>query len=277
MEGNINYSISLSDNYNPVSLFGFNPPIIRQERLWGGPEYKPYIPPYNELMKQYEMRIDKVMNLYPTGRNYLNKDLIPDNHPVDGSMEFPQVLQFKGYLPEYVIPIDERTPSNPLKFGMGNFTQDKVLLHRTWNQPYRFIKRAAKYSCVFAPQFSVFMDSRECEAIEAVRMNRTLTVWLQTNGIPTIQTVSLTAKKFYHFAFDGLAPNSPVGFDNMRVPNDPGLRKILRMGIEELLERKSPTMLIVVGYPLHFDPGIPVVYYESRIQKFHRHGYGKKS
>ena len=98
---------------------------------------------------------------------------------------------------------------------------------------------------------------------------------MQLSGIPTIQTVSLTSPRFYDVAYAGLAPNAPVAFENVCSLKDKTKRLLFRSGIEELMIRKSPSMLIVVGNRLDFDPGVPVVYYKSRIQRIRSHEYGK--
>lgn len=117
-------------------------------------------------------------------------------------------------------------------------------------------------------------DGRRCDLVEAIRRNRISTLFLQQQGIPTIQTASWGAVDSFGIAFDGLAENCPTAIEHNTNSIDPARRRLFRLGVEELVRRKHPNVLIVVGFELGFDPGIPVVYYKSRIQKF-RENHGK--
>lgn len=206
---------------------------------------------------------------------YLNKNLLPDNITVEGPDEIACVKPYIGNLPLDIRGLDESVPKNSHLLGMHGFCYDTILQGRLNNNWQSVVRKALNYHCAFGPQFSVLMDGYRCEAVEAVRLNRITTLNLQTSGVPTIQTVSLTCPKFYDIAYAGLAPNAPVAFENICSLRDKTKNLLFRKGIEELLLRKSPSILIVVGEKLNFDPGVPVVYYKSRIQKLRNHEYCK--
>ena len=71
----------------------------------------------------------------------------------------------------------------------------------------------------------------------------------------------------FNFVFDGLAPDCPVAIEHNANSSDPARKRLFRLGVERLIQVKRPSVLIVVGFPLGFNPGVPVVYYKSRIQK----------
>lgn len=194
---------------------------------------------------------------------------------VEGKEEMPCVEPYMIDLPLDVYGMDERTPSDACKYGMHGFCYDYVLTQRCRDME-RVAQKARRYHCALAPNFSVPMDGYRCEAVEAIRHNHVATIYLQQRGVPTIQTVSLTSAKFFDIAYDGLASNCPVAFENMCVKHDRQEEYLFRLAVEKLIERKAPTVLVVVGYHLDFNPQIPVVYYESRIQKLRRHGYSEQ-
>lgn len=258
----------------------WTPELFEQENLWGEKEYLPVWYPAPQWESGRTSASSPAYTSDSTIREpskfaiYLNRHLLPYNVRVEGKEEIPCVEPYTMNLPLDISGMDERTPKNAYEYGMHGFCHDYVLTQK-WHNPERILQKAQHFHCALAPNFSVPMDAYRCEAIEAIRRNRVLTIYLQQNGIPTIQTVSLTSAKFFDIAYDGLAANCPVAFENMCVMRDRQEKYLFRLAVEELIDRKLPTVLVVVGYHLDFDPQIPVVYYESRIQKLRRHGYNK--
>lgn len=97
-----------------------------------------------------------------------------------------------------------------------------------------------------------------------------MTVALQQSGVPTIQTSSFGGVNSFSYVFDGLTDNAPTAIEHNCTTNDRDKRRLFRLGVEALIERKRPNPLIVVGFPLDFDPEVEVVYYDCRIQKLRR-------
>lgn len=259
----------------------WKPSLIIQKDLWGEDKYLPIhhaSAPQWELAETSSLRAafeSETASCSPSKfSTYLNRHLLPDRIKIEGKEEIPCVEPYKISLPQDISAMDERIPKNASIYGMHGFCYDHILM-RKWHNMGRLVEKARHFHCAFAPNFSVPMDGLRCEAIEAVRCNRVATIYLQQKGIPTIQTVSLTSAKFFDIAYAGLAPNSPVAFENICVKRDRQLTYLFRLAVEKLIELKTPTMLVVVGNHLDFEPQIPVVYYESRIQKLRRHGYSK--
>jgi|GEM_PF-2532668 len=252
------------------------PPLIKQADFWGNINYLP-ITRKKQLstttLPQYDVSYTSSTE-YRFG-NYMNKKYLPIEYLVEGVEEIPCVQPFTIDLPQDIVGIDERIPDDCSKIGVHGFCYDRVLWQK-WNNLGRTINKAQQYYCAFGPQFSVLIDGSRCEAVEAIRMNRVATLAMQSQGIPTIPTVSFTSARYFDIAYDGLPSNCPIAFGNMCVLKDPNLARLYRMGVEQLIGRKNPTVLVVVGNRLNFDPGIPVVYYKSRIQKLRDHEYNKE-
>jgi len=259
-----------------IIIMGKEPTLIIEEDLWGNITYLPVTREKQpqavaESASDWEYSSSTASTRFG---NYMNKRFLPPEIKVEGKEEIPCVLPFIVDLPQNIVGIDERIPSDCSKTAVHGFCSDRVLWQK-WNNLGRAIAKAKHYYCAFGFHFSVLMDGSRCEAIEAIRMNRVATLAMQYQGIPTIPTVSLTCAKYFEIAYDGLPTNSPIAFENMCVLKDPQLSRLYRMGVEQLIERKNPTVLVVVGNQLNFDPGIPVVYYKSRIQKLRDHDYSK--
>ncbi len=251
-------------------------PVIAQPDLFGEVHYLP-VPPRKKpeaspTLRTQETRPPLVAAKNPKAATYLNMHLVPINWRTEGIEEFPCLLPYRGPLPLDISGMDERIPSQAGIMGMHGFCYDHILIQK-WHHMERVVSKARHYACAFGPQFSVLMDGRRCDAVEAVRKSRIATLYMQLTGIPTIQTVSITSVRFHAFAYDGLAPNTVTAIGNMCVLRTPQERKLYRIGVEELIRRKSPSLLIVVGNRLDFKIDIPVIYYKSRIQKLRDHDY----
>lgn len=249
------------------------PPLVKQEKLWGEAEYLPLCGSQDKNMLREVYNPPKASDkLVRAKKSYLGCDLIPRNCKVEGKDEIPCLNPYTGPLPRGVVGIDERVPNNSQNLAVDGFCYDHILMQKFRNFDHA-VAKAANYLCAIGWNFSVLLDAKRCEALEAIRLNRITTLGLQLRGIPTIQCHAISNCRFYDFIHDGLAPNSPVAIGNRLSMSNPDLLLLQRLGIEELIRRKSPTVLIVVGNHLNFDPGIPVVYYKSRIQKLRDHEY----
>lgn len=249
------------------------PPLIKQACFWNDDEYIPRYSPQNNKGSRLPLITPKDTSvLSRQKKKFLESNLIPRDCLVEGKEEFPCLLPYTGSLPLDLVGIDDRVPSDSNLLGVDGFCYDYVLMHKIRNFD-RAAKKASRFHCAIGWNFSVFLDAKRCEAVEAIRLNRYSTLALQLRGIPTIQCHAISHCRFYDFIHDGLAPNAPVAIGNRLTIRNPDLLQLQKLGIEELIKRKSPSVLIIVGNRLSFDPGIPVVYYKSRIQKLRDHDY----
>lgn len=252
------------------------PPLIKQVDLWGNEEYIPVYDSRKGSKVQQILNPEKdASRLKRYKQSYLGCNLIPRDCLLEGKEELPCLLPYTGLLPKDTIGIDERVPNDSSIMAVDGFCYDHVLMQKYRNFDLA-VQKARHFLCAIGWNFSVHLDAKRCEAVKAVRLNRYSTLGLQMRGIPTIQCHALSSCRFYDFIHDGLAPNCPVAIGNRLTIRDTDLLLLQRLGIEELIKRKSPTVLVVVGNRLTFDPGIPVVYYKSRIQKLRDHDYRQR-
>lgn len=198
-------------------------------------------------------------------RMYLNKHYLPVGWKCEGIEEFPINLPYTGDIPEFVVGTNTKHVGSHPSTGLHNFTYDH-LNERWWNNLEGFIKISRHYLCVLGIDFSPLVNGRRCEVVEAIRRTRTFNAGLQYRGIPTIQSASFGHPKHKYIVFDGLASNSPVAIEHMRNSRDKRQRYFFRENLEYLIETKTPSLLLVVGFKLDFDPGVPVKYYPCYIQ-----------
>lgn len=202
-------------------------------------------------------------------RKYLNKHFLPRGWPSAGIEEFPINLPYTGPIPEKLTGTGARHEGFHPLTGLHNFTYDH-LNERWWYDIEAFVRIARHYGCVLGLDFSPLVNARRCEVVEAIRRNRTFTAALQSSGIPVIQSASFGHPKHNRFVFDGLAPEAPTAIEHIRTCRDLMQTRNFRLAVETLVEQKKPSVLLVYGFPLGFDPGVPVKYYDCYIQKLRR-------
>lgn len=202
-------------------------------------------------------------------RKYLNKHFLPLGWRNEGIEEFPVNLPYTGPIPEELVGTNRKHEGFHPLTGLHNFTYDH-LNERWWYDIEAFVKIASHYGCVLGLDFSPLVNARRCEVVEAIRRNRTFTAALQASGISVIQSASFGHPLHNRFVFDGLAPNAPTAIEHIRTSKDLKQRHFFRAGVEALVEQKTPSLLLVYGFPLDFDPGVPVKYYDCYIQKLRK-------
>lgn len=244
---------------------------VKQLSLWGEEDVSLTT---DEQFKTNELQNHILVKPARKMHRYLNKHYLPDYCDVEGIEEFPRVQPYTGELPiDFVGYNGNNYYSNISSLGVDFFQYDDTL-ERYWNTLPSVITKLKGFRCAIGMDFSPLVDGRRCEVVEAIRRNRTSTLYMQQHGIPTIQCGSFGSVNSFDYVFDGLAPNAPTAIEHNISSNNRAKKRLFQAGVEELVNRKSPSILIVVGFPLDFDPGIPVKYYKSRIQKL-RERYGK--
>lgn len=197
---------------------------------------------------------------------YLNKHYLPTGWKSEGLEEFPINNPYLGPIPDDVVGIGHQHSGYHPQLALHNFTYDYIN-ERIWTHLEQYIRISSHYGAVFGLDFSPLVNGRRCEVVEAIRRNRTFTAALQARGVNVIQSAAFGHPKHNSFVFDGLACNAPVAIEHMQTSKDKKLRKYYRKGVEDLIEKKNPSILLVVGFPLDFDVPVAIKYYKCHIQK----------
>jgi hypothetical protein len=196
----------------------------------------------------------------------LNKHLLPIDAPTEGKFQIPKVLPNKDPLPYEFLPYSAKVCANSCYKGMYCHIDD-YKFNSIWTRPEEALRKAQKYKVVIAPDFTLWVDGRNCENVEQIRRSRTIQVFWQINGVSTIQVASWgDADSIMTYAFDGLADDSWTSIGHQRIGSKQEQR-LFEFGVRTLVEKKHPYGLIVFGAPLDFDPGVPVIVKPSFIQK----------
>lgn len=185
--------------------------------------------------------------------------------PTEGKEGMPLLSPYNNNLPEVLIPFSDRN-KKLWSCGLHCYLYD-YKFEVLWNKPSIVIPRLQNYKCVIAPDFSVFVDQPKAVNVWNIYRNRWVTSYMQSLSIHAVPSASWGNVDSFEFCFDGLPRNSIIAIGHTAIGKDRSYKKLYRMGVEALIERKRPTKLLVYGAPLDFNPDVEVIYYKGNIQK----------
>lgn len=190
------------------------------------------------------------------------------NFPTEGKEDMPLLRPYNGELPKDLISFADRN-KKLFHLGVHCYLYD-YKIEPTWHSPSLVIPCLRQYSCVLAPDFSLFVDMPRAINVWNVYRNRWVSSFWQRENIKLIPSASWGNADSFDYCFDGLPENSTIAIGHSAIGKDRDENRLYRLGVETLIERKHPTRLVVYGLPLDFIPEVEVVYYESKIQRLRK-------
>jgi len=223
------------------------------------PDLEPDINKVREQYKaQYELSKRRVNNLHLLS--------YPD-FDVEGEEDMPVVPAFTDTVPpEFIAFSKRRSKYCSTTAGVHCYEYDSRI-SCTWTDPVRQLEALRKYPCVIGPDFSLMVDQPRAINVTNVYRNRWVSCFWSSRGIKVIPSAGWGAVDSFCYCFDGLPQNSVIAVGHVIEGSEKAYCDLFRMGVEELIRRKSPVKLVVYGAPLSFDPGVDIVYVKGEIQK----------
>lgn len=194
----------------------------------------------------------------------------------EGIDEVPIMKPDTGALPKKLIGFNEmKSPDNiSRQNGVHFFLSDNLIL-RYYHNPERYFDVLAEYGCVIGIDLSVFYDLPRGLNIANIIKSRYVGCNLQERGLRVIPSFSWANIDSLNYCTLGIPENSNVAISNAVIGRHKQDRLLTRLAIERLVKEKHPINLLVYGFPLDFDPGVPTIYYTSRIQQLRTYGKQK--
>nr|DAI40955.1 MAG TPA: ParB protein [Caudoviricetes sp.] len=148
-----------------------------------------------------------------------------------------------------------------------HFYLDDYQFERIWQRPEYYIDKLTNFDCVLTPDFSLYMDMPIAMMVWNVYRSRLIGQIMQDHGLTVIPTVSWAGKDSFNFCFDGLPSNSTLSISTIGVKRDSDAMAIWEAGVREMLNRLTPTRLIVYGGELEFDygEGVEVIHISNAV------------
>lgn len=138
--------------------------------------------------------------------------------------------------------------SKPFKATQGiHMFVDDYRMKRLWAQPDRYLAILELAGCVASPDFSIYQDTPEALNIYCHYMKHWLAAYWQSYGIKVIPTICWGSKKTFSWCFDGEPTNAPVIVSSVGTQKNPESAKAFLDGYNTMLERLSPTIILLYG------------------------------
>ena len=90
--------------------------------------------------------------------------------------------------------------------------------------------------------------------------------YLQRQGVKVVPTISWAESDTFAFCFDGIPEGSIVTVSTIGVKRDEYALEIWKAGMDAMIDKIKPSMILMYGGELEYDYGnIPVKYYENKV------------
>lgn len=186
-----------------------------------------------------------------------------DSLQVSKKYEMPVMLPC-DLIPDRIIPFNEAIRSKDYGAGIHFFIDD-YQFERLWNNPERYLKIISKFRCIFATDFSLYMNMPMPLKIWNTYKNRILGAWMQQYGLKVIPSVSWAGIDSFDYCFEGLPINSTLAISTIGCTHRKNYTH-WKCGIDEMIERLQPKTILIYGNKLEYDyKMINTIYYPNNI------------
>lgn len=176
-----------------------------------------------------------VLNLrmvFPAG----NDNGIPDLKPSE-------------FVPEYLAAWNNPRQRDYAAIAGGalHFFLDDYRFETAWASPERLLPRVQAVGASLTPDFSLWRDMPRAAQVWNTYRSRWCGAFWQSNGVEVIPTACWGTPDTFDFCFDGIPANSHVAVSAIGIRSNEVDKALFRAGMEELLRRTQPTLLLSYG------------------------------
>ena len=196
--------------------------------------------------------------------NAYNLDIAHDTEMTTDFWQMP-VIKDDGYTPEKLIGFNYAKSSKDKACGIHFFVDD-YQFERVWTAPEKYFNVLLEYECILSPDFSLYMDMPMPMKIWNIYRSRQIGAYYQSKGIKVIPTISWAEQETYSFCFEGIPEGSIVAVSTVGVKENKDALAIWRDGMDAMIERIKPRMILCYGGKIDYDyKGIEVRFYENQV------------
>ena len=179
-------------------------------------------------------------------RCIMNSELISaKNIIVAGEYDFPVMRKCRA-IPNRLLPFNFAKTAKDYDCWLHFFIDD-YQFERLWNSPQRYLPLIKKFNGVLAPDFSLFSDMSKSQQIYNCWRNRTLSVWLQDNGVEVIPVIEWSDRKSLEWCLDGIPLNSTIAVQTNGCFKSSATKLSFIKGMDYVYEKLMPTSLVIYG------------------------------
>ena len=216
----------------------------------------------NDIEFESQEEYEKVNERERTNNTYNLHLFIPEL--CEGKWQMP-IIENDNFIPDDIIGFNYAKSSDEKEKGI-HFYLDDYQFERLWNKPEEYVELLSEYSCVFSPDFSLYMDMPLAMKIWNIYRSRLVGQFYQLQGIKVIPTISWAEEETFEFCFDGIPEGSVVSISTIGVKRDKNAMEVWKKGVDEMIKRIKPSAILVYGGKLDCGFGdIKVIYYENKV------------
>lgn len=173
---------------------------------------------------------------------------------------------------------DARRSRSDISGSCVHFYQYDKYFGCVWRSPERYLPLFGRCEGVIGPDFSMYRNMPQAMQQWACFRSRAITYWLQCQGVPTVPNVRFSDSRSWSYCFEGLPLHAPLAIGSYGCLGTPEDRYWFEMGLDELVSRLSPRVLVVYGetpddiFGRYKSKGIEVLGFQSELARFHKRG-----
>lgn len=187
-----------------------------------------------------------------------------DEDETEGYYQMP-VIEPCSFIPDDIIGFNYALTASEKNCGI-HFYIDDYQFERVWNQPQMYLDKLSEYQCIFTPDFSLYTDMPIAMKIWNIYRSRLIGQMAQRMGMNVIPTVSWSEEQTFDFCFDGLPKKSVLSISTIGVKKEDYNYGLWKAGVDEMIRRLDPKVLLIYGGELDYDYGnIKTVYYNNKV------------
>ena len=161
------------------------------------------------------------------------------------------IIKSCSNIPEKIFPYKLRSRRVTLQEKTGiHFFVDDYKFECLWKYPTRSIDYLKRFYCVFAPDFSLYLDMPYPMKLWNIYRNRWISSFWSLHGINVIPCVSWAEKDFFELCFDGLPKKSILAISSMMIKKNSESEKLFFDGLKAMIRSANPQKILVYGTKL---------------------------
>ena len=148
--------------------------------------------------------------------------------------------------------------------AFAHFFIDDYRFERLWSDPDGYLPVLRQYAGVIGPDYSTYRDMPKPMQMWNAYRTRALESYWQQQGIEVIPNIQFSQEDTWGWAVRGMPKHSVLAASVVGNHRDPIARDILVRGMENVVAKLEPTLLVMYGKPIAFDSGdVPQIWYHN--------------
>lgn len=151
-------------------------------------------------------------------------------------------------VPAWLVPYRTRLRSDTgFADGAVHFFLDDYRFETVWSRPRKSLAYLSHFDTLLTPDFSLYRDYPPAMQVWNVYRSRWCGAFWLSQGFTIIPTVSWSIPNSYTFCFAGLPSHSLLAVSTVSTHKDPASRVLFLDGFGAMVERLSPSCVLVYG------------------------------